>query len=483
MILRSKTYSQESKDQVVKKSGLSRGKIIGIVIIVVALICTCILINIFIANPSTFPDQSSINGVNVSGMTVSQAKASLTKEWNKKSITVKSNGSTVGTISNSDFDYAINDKITDCLHPGFFSAIGRTFNKDKRNYTIKMTPAKATKSFNSQFKALSIVTNGNGTVTTKNAYVNMSNTDFNIVKEVYGNNLDKAKLKKAILNSIAKGDDSFTYVAKKYYAVPTVKSNSKKLTAKQKYCKENLTTKITYNAPLRTYTIKPYDLDKMITVSDGKISVNEKNVRKFVKKLAVACNSVGATRKFNSLHGGTYTIYGGTYGYTINVNKETKKLIADLKTGKDVTRKPVYSRTAKGTTGNNDIGSTYVEVSIGSQHCWYVQNGKTLLSCSVVTGTTSTGHGTPTGVYYILYKSRNTTLKGSNTDGSKYATKVSYWMPFYNGDGLHDAWWRSAFGGTIYKTGGSHGCVNMPSSQAAKLYSYVSAGTPVVIHN
>jgi lipoprotein-anchoring transpeptidase ErfK/SrfK len=111
-----------------------------------------------------------------------------------------------------------------------------------------------------------------------------------------------------------------------------------------------------------------------------------------------------------------------------------------------------------------------------------VVNGKTVVSTSVVTGTTSTGHGTPTGTYYILYKSRDTTLKGSNTDGSKYATKVKYWMPFYAGDGFHDAWWRSSFGGSIYVSGGSHGCVNMPSSQAASLYNYVSAGMPVVIH-
>ncbi|MBR4020246.1 MAG: L,D-transpeptidase, partial [Firmicutes bacterium] len=47
--------------------------------------------------------------------------------------------------------------------------------------------------------------------------------------------------------------------------------------------------------------------------------------------------------------------------------------------------------------------------------------------------------------------------------------------------GLHDADWRSDFGGSIYYSGGSHGCVNMPPASAAQLYGYVSSGTPVIV--
>ena len=32
----------------------------------------------------------------------------------------------------------------------------------------------------------------------------------------------------------------------------------------------------------------------------------------------------------------------------------------------------------------------------------------------------------------------------------------------YQGVGFHDATWRNRFGGTIYKTNGSHGCINTP---------------------
>ena len=66
-------------------------------------------------------------------------------------------------------------------------------------------------------------------------------------------------------------------------------------------------------------------------------------------------------------------------------------------------------------------------------------------------------------------------------DGSiEYKTPVTYWMPFNGGIGLHDASWRSKFGGTIYQTSGSHGCVNLPPASAATLYDLLYKGIPVI---
>ena len=56
-------------------------------------------------------------------------------------------------------------------------------------------------------------------------------------------------------------------------------------------------------------------------------------------------------------------------------------------------------------------------------------------------------------------------------------------MPFnYNGQGMHDATWRSSFGGNIYKYNGSHGCVNMPLDKAGKLYKMTDNGVPVIVY-
>lgn len=56
-------------------------------------------------------------------------------------------------------------------------------------------------------------------------------------------------------------------------------------------------------------------------------------------------------------------------------------------------------------------------------------------------------------------------------------------MPFNGGIGFHDASWRNTFGGTIYKTSGSHGCINMPYAAAKTLFENVYAGMPVICYN
>lgn len=126
------------------------------------------------------------------------------------------------------------------------------------------------------------------------------------------------------------------------------------------------------------------------------------------------------------------------------------------------------------------LPDSYVEVDISDQNLKFYKDNKVVMSTDVVTGKNSTP--TDIGSYEIEYKAKNVTLKGYNEDGSKYASPVSYWMPFNGGEGLHDATWRSYFGGSIYEYGGSHGCVNMPYSSAQELYNQVDAGTKVLVH-
>ena len=55
-------------------------------------------------------------------------------------------------------------------------------------------------------------------------------------------------------------------------------------------------------------------------------------------------------------------------------------------------------------------------------------------------------------------------------------------MPF-NGDiGMHDGYWRSGFGGTIYKKSGSHGCINLPSDAAEFIFENIEPQTPILCY-
>ena len=126
---------------------------------------------------------------------------------------------------------------------------------------------------------------------------------------------------------------------------------------------------------------------------------------------------------------------------------------------------------------DKEVGDTYVEVSLSDQHMWYIVDGDVYLESDCVTGNYGTAD-TPKGYFSVNAKISPCTLKGDD-----YVSYVTYWMPFIGGGwGLHDADWRSSFGGNIYKGNGSHGCVNLPPKVAKEMYAHIEVGTPVIVY-
>ncbi len=124
---------------------------------------------------------------------------------------------------------------------------------------------------------------------------------------------------------------------------------------------------------------------------------------------------------------------------------------------------------------NMDInGGTYIDINITSQTLTLYQNGVAALITPIVTGR---GNRTPQGLFAVQYKQLNRTLRGDD-----YKAFVHYWMRIVNNVGIHDASWRSSFGGSIYKTNGSHGCINVPPSVMPSIYEVCPVGTPVWVH-
>ena len=106
---------------------------------------------------------------------------------------------------------------------------------------------------------------------------------------------------------------------------------------------------------------------------------------------------------------------------------------------------------------------------------------------TVVKGPTAMVPGAPAtptikGNFAVERKYRSKTMRGFNTDGSRYVSpNVPYAMFFSGGYALHGAPWRGSFGWG--GPGGSHGCVNMPVSGARDFYEWAPIGTPVVSHS
>lgn len=123
------------------------------------------------------------------------------------------------------------------------------------------------------------------------------------------------------------------------------------------------------------------------------------------------------------------------------------------------------------------IKGTGMEISIDNQYLWLYCEGKPVVETPIVTGNVQNGDSTPEGRFMIYWITTDTYLKGAT-----WNDYVSHWAPFYGNYGIHDAQWRDEFGGDIYLTDGSHGCVNVPIEAMNKIAEYYYVGMPLVIY-
>lgn len=328
----------------------------------------------------------------------------------------------------------------------------------------------------SRFNRLDCLNNAN-VIEPSNASLVYSNGSYKIIKEVYGNKINESilyhKINGAVLNGIAELD----FEKQKCYENPKIRSDSQKIKNTKAVAESYLASKIIYSYQGGVEVVDEEEISDWIEFdSDLTITFNNKRIRNFLYTLANHYDTCGKMRDFQTSSGKRIKIGGGDYGWRIDIEGEAADLIQAVLSGKTVTKEPKYSQ--KGAVyGSNDIGSTYVEIDVSKQHLWFYKDGLLITQGYVVTGNVNDGFKTPEGIFSLKYRIRNAVLKGEN-----YSVNVSYWMPFNNDIGIHDATWRSSFGGNIYLTRGSHGCINAPYKLAETLFNNITVGTPIICY-
>ena len=217
--------------------------------------------------------------------------------------------------------------------------------------------------------------------------------------------------------------------------------------------------------------------DWLIKDENGNYSIDiETNLPNFITSLSEKVNSVAPTAlDFNATNFGIVKIPISEKNHiSLNTKKELENLHFELLSGKTINRTPIYSKSLS--------LESYVEIDVSRQKVWMYYNGKCIVETDCVTGTKGK-YDTPPGLFYLTYKVEGDYLEGYNEDGSRYKSFVDYWMPFNRGIGLHDAAWRyGKFGGNIYKTNGSHGCINLPFKAAKTIYENIDSSMPIIVY-
>ncbi len=135
-------------------------------------------------------------------------------------------------------------------------------------------------------------------------------------------------------------------------------------------------------------------------------------------------------------------------------------------------------------------------VSLIEQVLRYYNNGKLVRSFQIVSG--QYDKPSPPGFWSIFLKQSPTVFKSSEPKGSAFwypDTNIKYAMEYHEGGYFfHDAWWRCNFGlhdnfphadacgTTAFNGNGSHGCINMNSSDIAWLYPQIAWGAAVILY-
>ncbi len=220
---------------------------------------------------------------------------------------------------------------------------------------------------------------------------------------------------------------------------------------------------------------------------DGKVTLavdlSREQVKGYLQSVANQVDVAPRNKKVNIRNGASSVEQEGQNGTVIIQDAAVDEIISNIKTNSvsiNLQSQPVPFQTETNRSVSLDYGR-YIEINLSSQTLWAYQDNQAIFSTAITSGATGAGFPTVTGLFSIYAKETSRYLNG-RPYGWDYNVYVDYWMPFYAGYGLHDADWRSSFGGQDYYYGGSHGCVNMPKSSAAFLFGWADIGTPVWIH-
>jgi hypothetical protein len=321
----------------------------------------------------------------------------------------------------------------------------------------------------------------------KDAQVNLEQGKIIISKSNNGQQYDIASLLKDYKNQ---GYTSEIHLNPVF--IQPIKEDSEIVKNEEKKLLEILQQTVEYKVQDKVYALKGSEIIKNASVSkDLKVKIKTSDINKKLAEINSSQSTLDKNFQFKTHSGSVVAVKGQGYGWALDVDKETKQIKSAFEKGtQSVSASNIighgWSNEGYGydTTSNNGIGDTYAEVSIAQQRIWIYKNGKLVVSSNVVTGKHSTGNDTSKGVWYILYKRTPAILTGRELGGKpSYEVEVDYWAPFTNdGQGFHDAGFRSNWSSNAYLTAGSHGCVNTPPSAMKTVYNNISTYEPVVVY-
>ena len=470
-----------------KKHGYKGLRIFGLLVLMIAVLGGCAYGGISYYFSNRFFEGTWINGIDCSQKTAYEVEELMKEKLSEYSIEVSSRDVAAQTIKGEDIDYKYmsTGEILQLLRKQKpYEWIKGLY--EQKSYTVDENVGYNKTLLQEQLKSLNCAQAENQTEP-ENAYVAFQNNAFVIVPETEGSKLNIKEAYK-VLNAAVEANESaidFSNTPEVYVSAAVTKDDPE-LQAALEACNNYTKASITYtfgdqSTTLDGNTIKDwlqFDEKGQLIWDDNSF---QQHVAEYVAQLAATYDTVGTEREFQATSGRTVYVSSSVYGWKIDQAAEAAQLSQEIQSGTQTTREPIYAQTANA-YGVNDLGNTYIEVDLSEQHMYYYQDGADIFESDFVSGNMSyADRQTHAGIFTLYYKKSPDVLRGGQKGTANYYEQpVQYWMPFDGGIGFHDANWRDDFGGDIYLTSGSHGCINLPPENAAVLYDLIQYDVPIV---
>ena len=429
-----------------------------------------------------FFEKTSINGIDVSDLTAEEAENLIADQAEDYRVTLTTKEGAAQTIEGSDIGYQFvsQGEVQGFLEEQNFLAWLPAYFGSGKQYTMEASMTYDQEKLAGAIAALDCMQAENVTAPQDAYLTQQEDGTYVIVPETEGNTLDAGKVEELLAAAVESGGTEIDLAAEDCYLKPDVYQDDGVLKAEAAIRNRYSSITITYQMGGGvTETLDKETVASWFSLDENlQPSIDRDAVAAWVNQLADQYDTIGSFLPFVTSNGETVYPESRTYGWQMDREAETEELYQLLLKGDSAERSPVWLESAAA-RGENDIGDTYIEIDYTNQRMWYYKDGQLLVETPVVTGNVNAGMASPEGVFCIVGKEEDAVLTGED-----YKTPVDYWMPFYEGVGIHDAdTWRTAYGGDIYLWSGSHGCINTPTAQAAVIFQNVEVGTPVVCYS
>lgn len=312
----------------------------------------------------------------------------------------------------------------------------------------------------------------------ENAKVIKEDGKFKVEKEKQGTIIDIEKLTKEVQNKLT-GSEQLSINLKDFYTKPDIVSDNDDLQKQINDLEKQMTASVSFSVKGETVKLSN-DRIKDSVKPDG---IDTAKIKEEIQKMDDKYRTKNNTINFKTSNGETRSLYSAIdYGWYIDVDA-TANLIAEAIKNSEENKNIEAVIKGSGYNDNTQFGGNYAEVDLNEQKAYIYKDGKKVFSWDVITGKANSRNMTNVGIHEVLYKETPSVLRGTNNDGSAYASPVNYWVPFnWEGEGFHDANWQVyGFGGDKYKTLGSHGCVNTSPTDMKKVFELTYTGMPVIV--